>query len=145
MAKIVNVVAVADMGVVLNLAQLVQQFPDKVLFDTVVFRRAIARCGTGRSRAILFENGKIVLAGATSPTAAKKDLRRLARELGIGRVGSFRVVNIVAQWSLAKRAENETRRLNSPKAFVRVSRGGHVFCAGVKNRADLNRVYKTMK
>lgn len=145
MARVGNVVAVADLGGELDLAQLAQRFPDKIQpYNPAQFAGLRVRADTQSLTVTFFRSGRVTVTGARSPLAAKMGLSRCLREFGLGRYASFRVVNLVATWTLPH-AKTGTRYIEDPSAFVRISRKGHVFCTGVKSHAELNRVYRLIQ
>jgi len=161
---IVNMVASSELGVKLNLVDLVLELPN-VEFEPEQFPGAIVRLTNPKSTLLVFGNGKIVCTGASNEDDIGKAisnfmslLRKKFPNLKNKLRGSkeFKVSNMVASSQLDRIIDLYDLALSSdlveyeaeqfpgaiihfekPKVAILLFRTGKLICAGARSRKDI--------
>lgn len=167
---IVNLVAVSNLEVNLNLFEIAVSIPD-VEYEPEQFPGAILRLSEPKMTITLFKNGKINCAGAQKESNIPKGiintcklLKDITPGLKIPTNPKYRIVNLVANaqidlkidlFNLATKLENVEYepeqfpgaivRLYNPKISLLLFKNGKMICAGAKSEQDIVDSIKRIK
>jgi len=167
---IVNLVAVSNLGVNLDLFEIAVSIP-KVEYEPEQFPGAIMRLAEPKMTITLFKNGKINCAGAQKESDIPKGiintckkLKGITPDIKIPTKPIYKIVNLVANakidlkidlFNLATKLDNVEYepeqfpgaivRLYNPKISLLLFKNGKMICAGAKSERDIVDSIKRIK
>jgi len=158
--KIENIVASADLGVIIPLEKIVEHL-EGTEYEPEQFPGLVYRMKNPKAAALIFSSGKIVCTGARSIADVRKVVRKVVEMIKAAKLGkpkkySIQVENIVASAKLPSRlnldkiafelenSEYEPEqfpglvyRMKNPKTAFLLFSSGKIVCTGVRKVENL--------